>query len=117
MATDFDKANFYAFSSNRTVVFYAVGNKLYAYDYNPGNERIYQYPEAGSDQITMLKFDTQVDHLLNSLYIATYNSNTKGTLRRYTVGNNPDVVALSPALNSTWSGLVKVKDINWRAVN
>lgn len=117
IATDFDKATFYAFSSNRTVVFYAVGNKLYAYDYNPANERFYQYPEIGNDQITMLKFDTQVDHLLNSLYIATYNSTTKGTLRRYTVGNNPNVVELTPAPKSTWSGLVKVKDINWRAVN
>lgn len=117
MATDFDKASFYAFSSNRTVVFYAVGNKLYAYDYNPGNERFYQYAEVGNDQITMLKFDTQVDHLLNSLYIATYNTATKGTLRRYTVGNNPNVVELALAPKSTWPGLVKVKDINWRAVN
>ncbi|TKC06188.1 PKD-like family lipoprotein [Pedobacter frigoris] len=117
IATDFDKATFYAFSSNRTVVFYAAGNKLYAYDYNPGNERIYQYPEIGNDQITMLKFDTQVDHLQNSLYIATYNSATKGTMKRYRVGTNPNVVELLPQDNSTWSGLVKVKDINWRAVN
>src|SRR5699024_10573056 len=36
MATDFEKADHYAFSSNRSVVFYSVGNKLYAYDYNPG---------------------------------------------------------------------------------
>ncbi|EDM38094.1 hypothetical protein PBAL39_00727 [Pedobacter sp. BAL39] len=117
MATDFDKANFYAFSSNRSVIFYSVGNRLYAYDYNPGHERLYQYPEIGSDQITMLKFDTQIDHLTNSLYIATYNSTTKGTLRRFTLGSNPDVVELKPADNSTWTGLVKIKDMNWRAVN
>lgn len=117
LARDFDKADFYAFSSNRTVVFYGVGNKLYAYDYNPKNERFYEYPEIGNDQITMLKFDTQVNYVTNSLYIATYNSNTKGTLRRFTVGNNPNVVDLLPAAKSTWSGLVKVKDINWRAVN
>lgn len=117
LATDFDKADFYAFSSNRTVIFYSVGNKLYAYDYNPGNERIYQYPEIGTDQITMLKFDTQVDHLINSLYIATFNSTTKGNLRRFTVGSNPNIVELIAAPKSSWSGLVKVKDINWRAVN
>lgn len=117
IATDFDKANFYAFSSNRTVVFYAVGSKLYAYDYNPGNERIYQYPEIGADQISMLKFDTQYDHLQNSLYIATYNSVNKGTLKRYRLGTNPNVVELLPQENSTWTGLIKIKDINWRAVN
>ncbi len=117
MATNFDKADFYAFSSNRTVVFYAVGNRLFAYDYNPGNERIYEYMQTDGDQITMLKFDTQVDYLQNSLYVATYNATTKGTLRRFTVGTDPNRVEITLPLKSSWSGLVKVKDINWRAVN
>lgn len=117
IATDFDKADFYAFSSNRSVIFYAVNNKLYAYDYNPGFEKIYTYPELSTDEITMLKFDTQIDHLANSLYIATYNSETKGTLRRFLVGTNPNVVELLPQENSTWTDMIKVKDINWRAVN
>ena len=117
LANDFNKASFYAFSSNRTVVFYTVGNKLFAYDYNPGNERIYQFPEIGTDEITMLKFDTQIDHLTNALYIATYNSNTKGTLRKFILGSNPDVVTISQVANSNWSGLIKIKDMNWRAVN
>lgn len=116
IATDFDKARFYAFSSNRTVVFYAVGNKLYAYDYNPNNEKIYQFPEI-TDEISMIKFDTQFDHIVNSLYIATYNGTTKGTLSRYRVTAYPNAVELLPQDNSTWTGLVKVKDINWRAVN
>lgn len=117
MATDFDKANFYAFSSNRSIVFYAVGNRLYAYDYNPGFEKIYTFSENGGDEISMIKFDTQIDVAANSLYIATYNANTKGTLRRYKVGTDPNDVKLELQEKSTWSGLVKVKDINWRAVN
>lgn len=117
MATDFDKARCYAFSSNRTVVFYAVGSTLYAYDYNPGFEKIYTFPEIGNDEISMVKFDTQIDHVTNSLYIATYNGSTKGTLRRYRVGTNPNLVDLQLQPKSTWSGMVKVKDINWRAVN
>ncbi len=116
-ATDFHKADFYAFSSNRSVVFYAVGNRLYAYDYNPGFEKNYTISNVGADQITMLKFDTQIDHLTNSLYVATYNSATKGTLRRFRVGTDPNTVELTIQDNSTWTGLVKVKDINWRAVN
>lgn len=117
VATDFDKADFYAFSSKRTVVFYSVGNKLYAYDYNLNNEKVYQFPEIGSDPITMLKFDTQMDHLTNSLYIATYNNNTKGTIRRFNVGTNPNVVDLEAVPGAEWSGLIKVKNMNWRAVN
>lgn len=116
IATDFEKATFYAFSSNRTVVFYVVGGRLYAYDYNPNNEKIYRFPEL-TDPVSMIKFDTQVDHVANSLFIATYNPTTKGTLRRYLVGANPNLIEILPQANSTWSGLVKVKDINWRAVN
>ncbi len=117
IATDFAKADHYAFSSKRTVVFYSVGNKLYAYDYNPGNERSYTISNIGNDVVTMIKFDTQIDHLTNSLYVATYNSASKGTLRRFMVGSDPNTVELLLQGNSTWSGLVKIKDINWRAVN
>ncbi|MES2827063.1 MAG: PKD-like family lipoprotein [Bacteroidota bacterium] len=117
IATDFDKAKFYAFSSNRSVVFYAVGTRLYAYDYNPGFEKIYSFTETGGDEISMIKFDTQIAFATNSLYIATYNSATKGTLRRFKVGTNPNIVELTVEPNSTWKGMVKIKDINWRAVN
>jgi len=117
IATDFDKADHYAFSSIRTVIFYAVGNKLYAYDYNPGNEKLYQFSTIGNDPISMLKFDTQIDPNTNSLYIATYNSATKGTLRRFTVGNNPDNVEIQAVNKAIWNGLVKVKNFSWRAVN
>jgi hypothetical protein len=117
IATNFDKADFYAFSSNRSVVFYSVGNRLYAYDYNPGNEKAYQFPAIGTDEISMLKFDTQIDYVTNSLYIATYNATTKGTLQRFVVGNNPNVVELTEANKSKWSNLVKIKNMSWRAVN
>jgi len=117
IAANFDKAKFYAFSSNRSVVFYAVGSTLYAYDYNPGFEKIYTFPEIGSDEISMVKFDTQIDFAINSLYVATYNATTKGTLRRYNIGTNPNQVEIQLQPKSTWTGLVKVKDINWRAVN
>jgi len=117
IATNFDKADFYAFSSNRTVIFYSVGSKLYSYDYNPNNERLLEHTEHGGDEISMLKFDTQFDHVTNSLYIASYNGAAKGKLQRFRVGTNPNVVELLPQPNSTWTDLIKVKDINWRAVN
>lgn len=117
IATNFDKADFYAFSSRRTVVFYAVGNQLYAYDYNKGLERAYEFPGIGSDEITMVKFDTQINFSTNGLYIATFNPTTKGRLRRFTVGTNPNTVDISPVAGSDWDGLVKIKEMNWRAVN
>ncbi|MCS3800618.1 PKD-like family lipoprotein [Niastella sp. OAS944] len=117
IATDFDKANFYAFSSKRPVIFYSVGNRLYAYDYNKGLEKFYQFPELSTDEITMLKFDTQIDGGTNALYVATYNATTKGRLRRYIVGSNPNYVDITPVDKSDWDGLIKIKDMNWRGTN
>jgi len=117
IATDFDKAGFYAFSSKRPVIFYSVGNKLYAYDYNKGLEKFYQFPELSTDEITMLKFDTQIDGATNALYVATYNAITKGRLRRYIVGSNPNYVDITPVDRSDWDGLIKIKDMNWRGTN
>ncbi|WP_165760308.1 PKD-like family lipoprotein [Niastella populi] len=117
IAIDFDKADFYAFSSKRTVIFYSVGNKLYAYDYNKGLEKFYQFPELSADEITMLKFDTQIDFSTNSLYVATYNGTTKGRLRRYNVGSNPNTVDITPVPGADWDGMIKIKDMNWRGVN
>ena len=117
IAVDFDKADHYAFSSNRSVVFYSVGNRLYAYDYNKGFEKIYEFPELATDEITMLKFDTEIDPATNSLYIATYNGTTKGRLRRFMVGTNPDVVEITPVANADWDELVKIVSMSWRAYN
>ena len=117
IASNFANADFYAFSSRRTVVFYSVGNTLYAYDYNKGFEKGYTLPETGGDEITMIKFDTQIDHTTNALYIATYNPSTKGRLRRFMLGTDPNTVTITPVEGADWDGLIKIKDMNWRAVN
>jgi hypothetical protein len=116
IATDFGKASFYAFSSSRTVVYYAVGSKLYAYDYNIGNEKSFLLKDFG-DPITMLKCDTQMDSSTNPLYIATYNSSTGGTLQKYNQGTNPDEVTIVEVPAAHWTGFPKIKKISWRAAN
>jgi len=65
----------------------------------------------------MLKFDTEIDPATNSLYIATYNGKTKGRLRRFMVGTNPDVVEITPVANADWDELVKIVSMSWRAYN
>ncbi|WEK33589.1 MAG: PKD-like family lipoprotein [Candidatus Pseudobacter hemicellulosilyticus] len=118
MAVDFGNADFYAFSSRRSVVFYSIGNKLYAYDYNPGNERFYEMPGFGTDEITMLKFDTQINGPVNSLFVATYNAETGGTLRRYALDLlDPNTVQLIPQSEHVATGLLKVRNMSWRANN
>jgi len=114
IATGFLDAKFYAFSSKRTVVFYVYGNDLYAYDYNPGNEKCFKIAGFGTEEITMLKFDTQIEPATNPLYVATYNSTTGGTLRKYTIDTNPNAVTITADPKSNWGGLVKIVNMSWR---
>lgn len=116
IATDFANATMYAFSSTRTVLFYVANNKLYAYDYDPGNEKIYQFDNFGGNEITMIKFDTQIAPDTNALYIATYNAVNKGKLERYVVNTDPNSVTLTVDPASVWHDLIKVKNFSWRAV-
>ncbi|MFR1240966.1 MAG: hypothetical protein ACLSDJ_07495, partial [Butyricimonas faecihominis] len=117
VATDFDKADFYAFSSRRTVIFYTVGSRLYAYDYNKGNEKCYLLEDFGEDQITMLKCDTQIEPSANPIYLATYNDTDGGSLRKYDQGMDPNKVEVNPVSNAYWTGLIKIKKMSWRASN
>lgn len=107
-------ADFYAFSSRRTVVYYAVGATLHAYDYNKGNERHYTFDMG--DPITMLYCDTAIEPNANPLYVATYNATTGGKLQKYIQGVNPDKVELEADEKSCWEGLMKIKKMSWRAV-
>ena len=117
LATDFDKADFYAFSSRRTVIFYTVGSRLYAYDYNKGNEKCYLLEDFGENQITMLKCDTQIEPSANPIYLATYNDTDGGSLRKYDQGMDPNKVEVIPVPNACWTGLIKIKNMSWRANN
>ena len=115
LAVNFENADFYAFSSRRSILYYAVGSTLYAYDYNKNNEKLFTFDMQ--DEITMLKCDVQIDPTGNPLYIATYNSTDGGTLQVYVQGTNPDVVELTPVEEACWTGLTKIKSMSWRAVD
>lgn len=114
IATNFSNATMYAFSSLRTVLFYVANNKLYAYDYDPGNEKLYQFDLFNGSEITMLKFDTQINPDANALYVATYDETNKGKLMRYIVNTDPNTVTLTMDADGSWDGLIKVKNFSWR---
>lgn len=113
IATDFNRASHYAFSSKRTVLFYSVGSTLYAYDYNSGNERVESFGDMGGE-ITMLKFDIQSKSDFDDLYVATYNTTDQGTLRKFVLGQNPDHISLTEDQTFTWTHLSRIKQMEWR---
>lgn len=113
LATDFSKAELFAFSSNRTILFYTIGSKLYAYDYNKGAERCQMIKDFG-DIITMIKFDIQSGINYNALFVGTYNSSTGGTFSKYVLGTNPNTIELALDEKAVWKGLCKIKNMDWR---
>lgn len=113
VATDLDKASHHVFSSVRTALYYTVGSKLYGLDYNKGNEKVTLIKDFG-DEITMMKWDDQIDLNGDFIYLATYNPTTGGTLMKMKQGTNPDKLELEEVPGSKWTGLSKVKGMTWK---
>ena len=115
VAPDFANASQYAFSSLRTIVFYTLNNKLYAYNYNPGYELNFDMSSyIGNDPVTMVMFDTQSQPNKDYLYVATFNSATGGRIRKFAIGSNLNAVELVPQPAFDFNGLCKVKHMSWR---
>ena len=66
-------------------------------------------------EITMIKFDLTMEPKADALWIATYNSQDGGTLQKYYVGNNPNMVELNVDPDAVYTGLNKVRNMSWRA--
>ena len=113
VATDLDKASFHVFSSKRTALYYTIGSKLYGLDFNKGNEKVTLLKDFG-DEITMMKWDDQIEPSSDYIYLATYNSTTGGTLVKLKQGTNPDKLELEEVPGSKWTGLSKVKGMTWK---
>ncbi|MBQ8500823.1 MAG: hypothetical protein IJ494_00740 [Bacteroides sp.] len=114
IAPDLDNADFYVFSSVRTVLYYTIGSKLYGLDYNPGNERVELIKDFGTDEITLIKVDDQIELGSDYIYVATYNPTDGGTLVKLEQGTNPDVMELKEVKGSKWTDLCKVKGMTWK---
>lgn len=112
IATDFALSKLYAFASNRPVVFYAVGSKLYGYDYNTGNEKNYLIKDFG-EEITMIKCDIQTV-IGTELYVATHSEAKGGTLQKFTMGGDLNNLVLNANEKAVWTGLTKVIKMDWR---
>ncbi|HBX19189.1 MAG TPA: hypothetical protein DEF88_01900 [Porphyromonadaceae bacterium] len=110
----FGTATMYAFSSLRTIVFYVAGGKLYAYNYDPAINKNYEIILADNNEITMAKFDVQREPKSDYLYVATYNASTGGTLYKYSIDPNLNFVRLKSEPEEKWTGLVKIRNMNWR---
>lgn len=108
-APNLENATLFAFASSRTLLLYADGSTLRAYDYV--YNRSYSMEMDG--EITCMKFDATGDNL-DEIMIATYNDTEKGVVQRYALGSDLTTLDLTPFENTRWTGLVRVKDIEYK---
>ena len=108
-ATGLRSGLLYAFASKRSLLLYADGQTLHAYDYV---NHIHYEKDLG-DQITFIKFDPYGNNY-DELMVGTYNAAEKGIVTRYLLGTDLDSFELEPLKDCRWNGLVKVKDIDYR---
>ena len=117
-ATDLDKAKFFGASAQRTYLIYATGSKLYAYDYVAETVKLLE--DFGDQEITLLHNDLLIDTGTDDdfFYVGTYDSSlpeeTGGTLTRYRVVNDPNNILVEKVPGFSWSGLCKIKSVDFK---
>lgn len=110
-----NQASLFAFSSSRSLLFYSVGNKLYAYDYNRNNERNVLVKEF-EEEITLLNCDIQTGNYYD-IYVGTYSEQKKGTLRKFILSQNPNTINMEETTDLGWTDLSKLKKMYWKNSN
>ncbi len=114
MAAGFEKASLYAFASNQTRLMYAVGSTLYMYDY----ARKQLTEKDFGDEITYLESEFCSAGEKNAFLMATYNAaGKKGTIRKLTVGNDPNKCEIIDRPDEVWETRLRVKDMEWKNTN
>lgn len=106
-APDFDKASKFAVSPDSGYLFYAVGSKLYEYDFGTQSAKLML--DKGSDQITYIGFSSDAKTFAKMIIVGSYG--TTGKLELFGVPTvNGDLV-----LNYSYSGLSKIVSVAFRA--
>ena len=108
--TDFDKREQIFFSSYYTLMYYSVGNTLYAYDYV--NKTIASKVFDG--KISYLAPEVSSNIANNSWYwVATYDG-TKGHIYKMVTSNDPNKIDFIDLPNQNWEVNLEVKSILWK---
>lgn len=106
---DMKAGQLFAFSSTMPVMLYADGSTLHAYNY--AYNRSFSMEMDG--EITCMEFDVTGANY-DEIMIATYNDTEKGVVQRFRLETDLTQFLLTPLDNCRWTGLVRVKDIEWR---
>lgn len=113
VAVDLDKATKYLFSSDKNLLYYLVGNKIYCYSFNKGNERCAVVADFGSDEVTWLEVDKCTEMTYDFIWVATYNPETGGRLMKFREARDQNKLEWEKT-SVSWDGFPKIKSVAWR---
>lgn len=108
--TGFADASHYTFFVNQPYLLYSVGSQLWGCNYVSGQAVMLR--DFGSE-ITYLAFDW-VSGNVTDIVICTYDSTNKGTIYKYTITDNPNVIEITPMENCEWKTDLRVKKLEYR---
>ena len=112
-AVDIDKASHYMFSSNRLVLLYSVGNRLYQYSFTNGTCISHDF----DGEITYLEAEYSSTCSIKDYFVATYNEATgKGMIYKMEVPATANA-GFSFLEGQQWETDLRVRDIEWKWPN
>ena len=113
---EFENARFFGASALRTFLIYATDSKLYAYDFQSGKSKLIK--DFGTHEITCMYYDLILETRADCFYIASYDpslpASTGGTITKFKVNNDPNDISIEAIPESTWTGLCKIKSIQYK---
>ena len=115
VASHFAEASHYAFYSNQPIVIYAVGNNLWAYNYNTNKAKMLN---TYNGEITYLAMEHDSDENPDDVIVATYSPSEKGVVYKHEMKDDPNEIAFVQKQYKTksypWKTNLKVKSITYR---
>lgn len=112
-APGFDVASYYAFFTDQPYILYTVGSQLYGLNYSLPNSQAVMLHDFGSE-ITYMTFDWISRSMETDIAICTYDETNKGTIYKYEINNDPNVIEIRPIENCEWKTDLKVKKLEFR---
>lgn len=110
VAQHFGEASLFAFSSAKNAIAYAVGSKLWLYDFSR-NQSV--SIDLGAE-ICCLEQDWVSAGSLTDLIVATYDAGSeRGAVQKLRVGGGTNLT-IEPIPNNKWEVTMKVKAIEWK---
>ena len=111
--TDFLKAEHYYFAGAYSLIYYSVGNTLYAYDYV--NRKLASKQFNG--KITYLEAEVSSNLTTNKwFWVATFDGN-KGHLYKMVTSVDPNKIEFIDLPGANWEVNMEVKSVLWKGQN